>query len=47
MEQMGQENIHDRGKKKKNQQDEETGARKDMKDFMDDIEEDPEMRQNI
>ena len=47
MEQMGQENIHNRGKGKKNQQDDETGDKKDMKDFMDDIEEDPEMRQNI
>lgn len=27
--------------------DEEHGAKKDMKEFMDDIEEDPEMRQNI
>ena len=48
MEHEGQGNIHERGKGKKGKMtDEEHGAKKDMKDFMDDIEEDPEMRQNI
>jgi len=44
---MGKEDTNDRGKKKKNQEDDEHGPIKDMKDFMDDIEEDPEMRKEI
>jgi len=43
MEMDGENNIHKKGKKTN---DEDT-TKKDMKDFMDELEEDPDMRQNI
>ena len=46
MEQQEQSNIH-QGKKKKNNDDGNQNQDRDYKEFLNEIEEDPEMRQNI
>lgn len=46
MEQQDTNNIH-QGKKKKNNDDEDQNQDRDYKEFLNEIEEDPEMRQNI